>query len=189
MKVIRFVGIGELESLVKNGNIEPLHCVWHGGYWTGNKKAKPVLWFFPFASDEDVRLNRKPYVSYRELAHGLDSPLDRLRYVSGVVDDVQVAEGDNIRYVSICLHLNLPRKLLVRDSIEYADPEGAFFDRTLVDEFLLYSPYSTSAVRGVELYYTYETTPSKALIGSFRKPSEALNYLTSRTKVIKRPRD
>ena len=139
MKVIRFIGSSELTALARDGQVSPLHNRWVGLFGNENKKDKPCLWFFPHNND-----------SY---AYGFHSPEDRLQYISGIVAEERHAlNNGKLASFYICLHLDLPKRDLTTDTQSYADPEGSYFAKIYVDEFLLHRPYKKSEVKKVEIY-------------------------------------
>lgn len=175
MKVIRFIGIDELKNLLRDGEVCPLHNKWQSIMGNGVVKDRPVLWFFPFVSDEDFKKNSHRDWSNREL----DSPFDRLSYCIGIVTNTWATIDGERKAITICLHLDLPKKDLQEDVQLYADPEGSYYDRTSVREYLLSRPYKASEVEMVELYSTYEENRSKALLGAYAMIREAMNFLTA----------
>lgn len=138
MRVVRFIGSSELIALARDGQVSPLHNKWAGRFGTENQKDKPCLWFFPY--------NNNSY------AYGFHSPDYRLCYLHGIVAEERHALNGKPADFYICLHLDLPKKDLTVDTQSYADPEGSFFSKIYVDEFLLHRPYKKSEVKNVEIY-------------------------------------
>ena len=180
MKVIRFIGLNELEVLVSEGKVKPIHETWSNCFGMGVKKNQPVLWFFPFVSDDEFKrriLKNKSGFKFSEL----DSPWYRLSYVSGIVASVPAnIDGEN-ESLSVCIHLDIPKKDLVEDEQTYADPEGGFYSTMIVTEYLLHRPYLATEVEKVELYFTYAELTTEFLHRTFQEPSSALEYLKQRT--------
>ena len=138
MKVIRFISSTELIAVARDGQVSPLHDRWVSHFGNGVKKDKPCLWFYPYNND-----------SY---AYGFHSPDYRLRYLHGIVaEESHILNGKPTTFY-ICLHLDLPKKDLTTDTQSYADPEGSFFAKIYVAEFLLHRPYQKSEIKKVEIY-------------------------------------
>lgn len=138
MRVVRFIGSSELIALARDGQVSPIHSRWDSHFGTTNRKDKPCLWFFPYNND-----------SY---AYGFHSPDYRLQYLHGIVaQENHIINGKPADF-HICLHLDLPKKDLTTDTQSYADPEGHFYAKIYVDEFLLHRPYKKQEVKKVEIY-------------------------------------
>ena len=131
MKLIRIVGISELNALVKDGCVYPI-------------KDRKCLYFFP-ARNERIK-------EYKGDAEWQEVPY-RLLYLAGIVSSYYTSKlsGKFIRFF-ICLNLEIYKKRLQPSWETYADPYGSFFDTITNCEFHLTDGYDRAAVKSIDIY-------------------------------------
>jgi len=160
MKFVRFIGEQELEALLQDGKVQPLHKTWSNCLGYGVAKSEPCLWIFPEQTGD-----------YEYCQN--DTPEDRLMYCGGIVTDTTFKLNNKDKYGNIAVHLDLPDNddSIVRDIQEYADPYGSYYDTMDVVEYNLKRPYLLSEVVGLDMYYQPEMYKSYyKSISSLRDP-------------------
>ena len=122
MKLIRFVGIEELDALLLDRKIAPI------------KPRRDCLYFFP---NEDID----------GIYECLSIPY-RLQYLTGIVAEHNA--GDERLF--ICFNIELNAKKLEYCNETYADPEGSFFDTMLVGEYHSKNGYKIGDVKSIDIW-------------------------------------
>lgn len=145
MKFVRFIGEQELATLLRDGEVSPIHKTWSNFLGYGVAKSDKCIWLFPEHSQD-----------YNYC--GNDTPEDRLMYCSGIVTDMTFKLDGKDRDGNLAVHLSLPdnEDFLVRDIQSYADPYGSYFATMDVVEYNLKRPYLLSEVVGLDMYYQPE---------------------------------
>ena len=156
MKLIRIVGISELNALVKDGCVYPI-------------KDRKCLYFFP-AHNERIK-------EYEGDAEWQEVPY-RLQYLAGIVSSYYTSKlsGKFIRFF-ICLNLEIYKKRLQPSWETYADPYGSFFATITNCEFHLTDGYDRAAVKSIDIYAEAALSDFADKIKTFRDIEEAKKWI------------
>ena len=125
MRFVRFIGIEELDVLIKTGKVKPV------------KGRRDCLYFFPAEG---------------EMCDGWGTEFHtveyRYEYVSGIVSDYYIDD----RRICIVLNLDIEKTGLEQVVETYADPEGSFWDTIGVVEYHSKKGYEIEDVVSVDIF-------------------------------------
>lgn len=147
MNLIRFVGLEEIEVLLKDGKVLPI------------KPKRDCIYFFPKECEGHSIPYRLEYIS------GIVSDY----FVPNRIDGHQ--------WLFICLNIDLAKKALEESYKTYADPEGSFFDTILVQEYHRKEGYSKDDVESVDIWGYDNPWGVGDLIQHFESLEEAREWM------------